>query len=321
MLHLRHYNEGMSYLTFIAGLAILIVGANFLVKGGVSLAGRFRISTLVVGLTAISFGTSVPELVVSLNAALEGYPDISIGNVVGSNVSNIGMVLGITALIIAIPIKSRSVFFDWIVMFVACILFFFFAATGENELQRWEGIIFLSLLIIYIVYSIRKSRQTANTEPVHSPKLSLWASLLLVLAGPALLVVGSHFMIQGATVIAQAWGVSERVISITIIAFGTSVPELATSVVAAAKKELDISVGNIIGSNIFNLLGILGTTAIVTPIEVNKEIIRFDFWWMLGICILLLLFMLPVKRARLNRMNGFILVAAYLVYYYFVFIS
>ncbi|RZT91105.1 cation:H+ antiporter [Ancylomarina subtilis] len=306
----------MDYLYLIIGFVILLSSGDLLVKGGVALSSHFKISTLVVGVTVISFGTSAPELFVSLGAALSGSPDIAIGNVVGSNVSNIALVLGFTAILLPLPVKSNSLKFDWPVMMGASLLFFAFAQN--NLIETWEGIAFLILLVAFMVFTIMKSRGNKDEE-FKKPKQSIFMALVLIVLASIGLYFGADLLVGAAKNIARGYGVSERVIGLTLVAFGTSVPELATSAVAALKKEMDISVGNIIGSNIFNILGVLGVTSVVKNIFVSDAVLNFDLIWMLAISFLLFLLVLPLKRAKLHRWKGFVLILVYTTYVFFVF--
>ncbi len=308
----------MDYLYLILGFTILLISGDLLVRSGVALASHMRISTLVVGVTVVSLGTSAPELVVSIGAALKNHPDIAIGNVIGSNISNIGLVLGLTGIMINIPVSKNSVRFDWPFMMFASLLFTLFVINGR--LSPAEGVMFLGLLALFIGWSLRKSRtELAKVEHVFAKaRFPVSVALILLAVSSAGLYFGASWLVDGAESIARRFGVSERVISVTIIAFGTSIPELATSVVAALKKQLDISIGNILGSNIFNILGILGVTSIIKTLEVNIEMI-FDVYWMLALSAVLLLFMLPYGRAEINRIKGFFLIIAYIVYIYIVF--
>ncbi|MFP4367246.1 MAG: calcium/sodium antiporter [Bacteroidales bacterium] len=310
----------MDYFYLILGFVVLLISGDLLVKSGVSLSSHFRVSTLVIGVTVISVGTSAPELVVSIGAALKGHPDIAVGNVIGSNISNIALVLGVTAIIINIPVNKISVRFDWPFMMFASLLFYLFVLTGS--LTFIEGLIFVTLLLVFIFWSLRKSRvEMAQVEHIfEKARFPVWVSLVLLVISSGGLYFGATWLVEGAGSIAERFGVSERVISVTVIAFGTSVPELATSVLAAVKKQLDISIGNIIGSNIFNIFGILGVTSIIKPIPVSLEI-RYDIYWMFSISVLLLLFMLPYGRASLNRWKGIILLMTYITYILLVFIS
>lgn len=306
----------MDYLYLILGFVILLSSGDLLVKGGVALSSHFKIPTLVVGVTVISFGTSAPELFVSLGAALSGSPDIAIGNVVGSNVSNIALVLGFTAILLPLPVKSNTLKFDWPVMMGASLLFFAFAQN--NLIETWEGISFLLLLIGFMVFTVLKSRNN-NEEEFKKPKQSILMAFGLIILASIGLYFGADLLVGAAKNIALGYGVSERVIGLTLVAFGTSVPELATSAIAALKKEMDISVGNIIGSNIFNIFGVLGVTSIVKNIFVSDTVLNFDLIWMLAISFLLFLLLLPLKTAKLHRWKGFILIIVYALYVFFIF--
>lgn len=309
----------MDYLFLLLGFVVLLISGDLLVRGGVSLASRFHLSTLVVGMTVVSLGTSAPELVVSLKAVISGKADFSTGTVVGSNISNIALVLGLTAVILPLAVNSRSTLFDWPVMFGATLLFFLFIL--DRELGTFEGVLFVLLLIAYIVYSIFHSRREnrRNKPEFLPPKYSLPISILIILFSIVGLRYGADWLVRGASGVAAKFGISDYIISVSIVAFGTSVPELATSVIAAFKKETDISIGNIIGSNLFNIFGILGITAVIKPISVNQQILDFDIYWLGGICLLLFLMMLPFKNNRISRLEGSILVLSYLVYLYLLF--
>jgi cation:H+ antiporter len=303
----------MDVFHLILGFVVLFISGKYLVVGGVQLAKYFKIPTLVIGLTVVALGTSAPELLVSLKAAISGHPDISIGNVVGSNISNIALVLGITAIIFPIAITSKLIKSDWSVMMLTGVLFYILSIN--NILSRWEGVIFLILIVIFIIYSIRNGRRYYESTEDNSINIAWYWSLLIIIISSIGLVFGAEWLVKGATEIARDFNVSERVISVSIIAFGTSIPELATSVIAAIKKETDISIGNIIGSNIFNILAILGITSTVTPINVSQPIINFDMLWMLGISLLLLLLIIG-KRKKLTRWGGVILLLSYISYIY-----
>lgn len=309
------------YLEIIIGFVILLASGHFLVKGGVCLAKRFKISTLVVGLTIVSLGTSAPELFVSLSAALKNHPDIALGNVVGSNISNIGLVLGLSALILPIPVRSRSVKFDWPVMMFSGVLLFLFGLDGY--LNRFEGIILTTLLSAFIVFLVMRSRQanmkSRTVREIY--KLSLPGAIAIVLVSSVGLMFGANFLVEGATEMAMSFNVSERAISISMIAVGTSLPELVTSLIAAMKNETDISIGNIIGSNVYNTFGILGITGIVEPLSISKEIMSYDIIWMFAFYVLLFIFILPLKGGIIHRYKGFLFLILYLIFIYFVFIQ
>ena len=307
----------MEYLYFIAGLIVLFISGDYLVKGGVALASRFGVSTLVIGLTVVAFGTSAPELIVSLNAAVNGHPEIAIGNVIGSNIANIALVLAVTAIIIPIPVKRVSVLTDWPVMMVSFILLYVFLLN--NTLENWEGALMFSLLIVFIVFSITKSRKTskkANNEiKKENIRFSAAESIGLIILSSLGLYIGVNWLIdEGAVPIARNFGMSERVISVTIIAFGTSVPELTASLIGAFKKETDISIGNIIGSNIFNVFAVLGLTSIIKPIDIDISLFNFDIISMLVIAVMLFLFIFPFKTVYLKRWEAVVLFMLYLSY-------
>ncbi|MAC95956.1 MAG: hypothetical protein CMC96_10695 [Flavobacteriales bacterium] len=311
----------MEYLLLILGLVILIGGAEFLVRGAVRLALRFAISPLVIGMTIVSFGTSAPELLVSLKGVLSGYPDVSVGAVVGSNIANLGLVLGITVLIFPIEVNRASIRIDWPMMMFASILFYIFALNGE--INFWEGLIFVLILSAFTFWLIRKSRiegkalQAEAEIPDEAPKDTAIKDLLFILLGLAGLYFGSEWLVESVVSIAKNFGVSEKVISVSVVAFGTSVPELVTSAVAAFRKETDISIGNLIGSNLFNIFAIVGVTAVVHPLSISPSVISFDIYFMLGIALLLLPFMVWGKNIGLWK--GLVLILFYAVYMYFSF--
>lgn len=302
----------MDYLLLLGGLAVLIVGGELLVRGAVGIASKFKLSPLVIGMTIVSFGTSAPELIVSLKAAMDGFPEIAIGNVVGSNIANIALVLGLTAIILPVPVKVATLKRDWPSMMFVSLLFFFFILDGT--LNTWEGAVFVVLLLTYIVYQLKSSNKN-DDEETEAIKQPILLSMLFLAIGITGLAFGSDWLVQGAVSIAKSFGVSEHVISVTIVAFGTSVPELVTSVMAAIKKQMDISVGNLIGSNIFNLLAVLGITAVVKEIPISEAVINNDIYWVLGTSLILLPLMLNYNIAR---WKGGILFVSYLLYVYFL---
>jgi cation:H+ antiporter len=319
---------GSPAIDLIIGLVLLLAGGEFLVRGGVSLASNFRISTLVVGVTVVSLGTSAPELVVSMDAALSGHPDIAMGNVIGSNIANIGLVLGLTLIILPVMVDSRSLLFNMLVMLGVTALLILFVL--DLRLDWWEGIILIFLLVSFVWYSIRGSRINLKNGIGEIPpkKYSLMVSLIIIVVSGVGLVYGARYLVDGASEIARNLGVSERAISVSVIALGTSLPELVTSAVAAFRKENDISIGNIIGSNIFNILGILGASSaiLVIPgvsksdaINISEKMAGHDLIVCLGLSVFLLLLMMPLRLIKLSRAKGLILIAAYILYIYFVF--
>lgn len=284
---------------------------------------------MIIGLTVVAFGTSAPELLVSIQAAMKGFPEMAMGNVVGSNISNILLVLAITALIYPIPVPAKSVRQDWpVLMFVSLLLFAF---SWDGTLSRTEGIIFILLLAVYIGRSVVSTRKmakiplpdtTKKTEADNKPpakEMKGWIAGLIFLVSCVGLAFGADLLVDNAAIIAEGFGISQRVISITMVAVGTSIPELATSVIAALKKETDISVGNIIGSNIMNILSVLGVTSIIGDINVDRAISRFDIPWMLAVTVVLLLMMVPAARSKITRWEGFFMIVIYLLYIYMIF--
>ena len=258
---------------------MLFYGADWIVKGGSQLAKYFGLSTIVIGLTVVAFGTSLPELVVSLAAALEGSPTIAIGNVVGSNIANVGLVLGLSSLVFPITIKFTQVKIDLGIYMVVCLLFTYFCMDGE--IIRMEGLILFACIIAYTWFAITHPAKNRDPEIGQiNPNVPLSKLLLLILFGILLLSIGANIFITGAIDIARYFSVSEIVIGMTIVALGTSLPELATSVIAAFRKESAISIGNIIGSNLFNLLSVIGLVSVISPLESPVEILHFEIPYM-----------------------------------------
>ena len=258
---------------------MLFYGADWIIKGGSQLAKYFGLSTIVIGLTVVAFGTSLPELVVSLAAALEGSPTIAIGNVVGSNIANVGLVLGLSSLVFPITIKFTQVKIDLGIYMVVCLLFTYFCMDGE--IIRMEGLILFACIIAYTWFAITHPAKNRDPEIGQiNPNVPLSKLLLLILFGILLLSIGANIFITGAIDIARYFGVSEIVIGMTIVALGTSLPELATSVIAAFRKESAISIGNIIGSNLFNLLSVIGLVSVISPLESPVEILHFEIPYM-----------------------------------------
>lgn len=309
----------MDYLWLVIGFVILLYSGDLLVKAGVALSGHFKISPLVTGITIVALGTSAPEFFVSLGAAVKGSPDIAMGNVVGSNIANIALVLGVTAIVLPIPVLKKTMHFDWIVMMLSSLLLLIFAFDGA--LVFWEGLILVSILVWYLITSVFKSRKDikSNDKKPLTPRLSIFVAFSLVAIASVGLYLGADLLVESAKNIAIKYGVSERVVAITVVALGTSLPELATSVIAACRKQMDISVGNIIGSNIFNILGVLGVTSVFKRITVDQSILEFDIFWMLAISFLLYLLVAVPRKQILQRWNGIIFLSVYLFYISVVF--
>ncbi|MFC0877024.1 calcium/sodium antiporter [Saccharicrinis sp. FJH2] len=283
-----------SILILISSLALLIISGHGLVKGSVSIASRFHISSLVIGMTIVAFGTSAPELIVSLRAAIDGHPDIAVGNVVGSNIANVALVLGLTAIVIALPVVSKRLFSDWLFMMISYFFLWLFFQSGTIE--RYQGVIMVVAIIIFTWRAIKTSMSRNKTEEEKVDKAyPVWLAIVIVLVACAGLAWGADLLVKSASDIASSLGVSERVISVTVVAFGTSVPELTASLVAAFKKETEISVGNIVGSNLFNILVVLGITSVIHPIPVDYMAFRIDLLWMAILGILLMLVIYPFK--------------------------
>ncbi|TVP49870.1 MAG: sodium:calcium antiporter [Mongoliibacter sp.] len=304
----------MVYFLLFLGLLILLAGGKFLVDGASDLASFFGLSQGLIGLTIVAFGTSAPELLVSVNAALKGNSDIALGNVIGSNISNISLVLGISAILYPIAIHKSILKLDYLFTLLTSLLFFIFAFNGM--LSRFEGGIFIFLLFVLNYYFFRKIARvdTDLGESGVLKKTQIIKSVFFLIVGIVGLYFGSDLFVDSAVVISEKFGISQRVIGITVIAIGTSLPELATSLIAAWNKKTDIAIGNILGSNIMNVLAIIGITSVISPIVVSEAFIKVDFIWMIGFT--LLLFPLLRTKRRISRWEGLVLLIVYLVYIY-----
>ncbi len=303
----------------IIGLLVLVIAAEFFVRGASGLAARFGISPLVVGLTVVAFGTSAPELAVSLSAVAKGSPDLAVGNVVGSNIFNVLFILGLTALIAPLIVAQKLVRIDIPIMIGAAVLMW--ALTLDGRLGQIEGLVLFTGIVAYVmlaVWTARRESKAVRTEYAQANPSQrnkpVWVTLLLLIVGLAGIVLGARWLVQGATGIATSLGVSDLIIGLTIVAAGTSLPEVATSVVAAVRGHRDIAVGNVVGSNIFNVLGILGVTAALAPdgLTVAPSVLAFDIPVMLGVSIACL----PVLISGLgiSRSEGAALLAGYIAY-------
>jgi len=289
----------LMYLEVLAGFVLLLGGAEIMVRGAVSVSERFGISKLVIGMTVVAFGTSAPELLVSLNAALSGASGLAIGNVVGSNIANILLVLGVSGLILPIVSEKGSLAKDGVILLVGTGAFMLLSFQGTIDLTG--GIILIVLFVAFLYYSYRReagpgddlaSDVVDEVSDLEVKSDSIWVQLAYLFGGFAGLTIGSEFLVDGGVEIARHFGVSEAVIGLTIIAFGTSLPELAASAMAAFRKHSDVALGNVVGSNIFNVVGIVGIVAIVTPLEVPYRVLSLDNWAMLLATLLMMPFMI-----------------------------
>ncbi len=305
----------MNFLYIILGLILLIIGGNWLLKAAVGLSLKLNIPKVVIGMTVVSFATSAPELIVSVKSALDGFPDLALGNVVGSNIANIGLVLGITVLLSKIEVEKSFYKTDWPVMMIASGLLYCFLAQ-DGKIEFYEGVILFSFLVVFLVYLLRFQKNVVPEEiSEDDAQLSIFKIVLFVTIGGVGLWAGSELLINGAVSLATNFGVSERVIGITVVSVGTSIPELSASIIAVLKKEKAISLGNLIGSNIFNILAVLGVTSMITPIELKDvALLNYDIFWMLGISFLVLPFVFFPKKLRLDWRHGLILLTLYGVF-------
>ncbi len=312
----------MNLLLIGIGLILLVMGGNWLLKAAVGFSLRLQIPKIVIGMTVVSFATSAPELIVSVNSALEGHADLAFGNVIGSNIANLGLVLAITILISTISVEKSFYKTDWPVMMLSSLLLYGFIAF-DGELQRYEGIILFSLLIIFLIYLLKYQKPAVVDEmPEDDEELPLYKDVLFFVIGGVALWGGSELLIDGAIGLAEKLNINEAVIGLTIVSVGTSIPELAASIIAILKKEKAISLGNLIGSNVFNILAVLGITAMITPIQISDQnLLSSDIFWMLGIALIVLpLNFIPVKM-KLTWKEGLILLALYLLFIFKLFNS
>lgn len=303
----------LSWLMIAGGLVALTFGADLLIKGASALAARFGISAIVIGLTVVAFGTSAPEMAVSVNGAISGQADIAVGNVLGSNLLNILLILGVSALIVPLSVHRQIISTDVPIMIAAAIFTYFFSIDGR--IDRFEGAMALGLLLVYTLFQIQISLKEKdgraegivaeeNGLQINSGSSPAWQDGARILGGLVLLVGGSDYFVKGAVEIATGFGVSELVIGLTVVALGTSLPEAATSIMAALKKQTDIAVGNVVGSNIFNSLGVLGLSSAVSPkpVQVSTQALSFDF--PLSIAVALLCFPLFMRGLKIGRLEG-----------------
>jgi cation:H+ antiporter len=308
----------MSIFLVLVGFLLLVVGGEFLVRSSVGLSFKLKLSKMVIGLTVVSFATSAPELLVSLQAAYKGLEDVAMGNVIGSNVANIGLVLGLTAIISSLSVDRDFYRFNWPVMMLFSLALYFLLAN-DGMLSQMEGVGLVASLIIYLFFLLKRARKqrVVDEDAVDDglAKTSYFKIFIWLAIGGAALYFGSEFLVKGATQLAESVGISDYVISVTVIAIGTSVPELAASIIAALKKEKAISLGNLIGSNIFNIASVLGLTAIVKPISnIDPIILGSSIFWMIGFSAVLLPLAFIPKRLEISRYKGLIIFVAYIIF-------
>ena len=312
----------MSIALLLLGLVVLLVSGEFLVKGAAGLALKLNISPLVIGLTIVSFGTSAPELLVCIEGSLAGLNDIVVGNIVGSNIANLALVLGLTCMVFPIAIDKNCIRVEWPLMMLASVLFTVFAF--DQEISSVEAVILFVVLIAYLAYLFlfsKKHREeiVGETEEIAAgvKQTPYWKLILFIIPACVGLYFGAGWFLEGATDMAKMFGVSDHVIGVTVVAFGTSVPELVTSMMAAFRKQAGISIGNLIGSNVFNLLGVLGVTGMIKAIPVSTTMLAVDVYWMLFVAALIFPLMLFGKK--LNWWKGAILFSIYVMYVYIQF--
>lgn len=307
----------MDYLFLIVGLLVLVAGGDWLLKSAVALSLRLRVPKIVIGLTVVSFATSAPELIVSVQSALDGFPDLAVANVVGSNIANLGLILGITLMLGSIEVTRSFYKTDWPVLMFASLLLFG-TTVFDGQISSAEGWMFFGLLGLFVWFIVKFQKTAVVDElPEDDAPLSLAKTWGYLLIGGVALWGGSELLVQSAVSIATALGVSDRIIGITVVSVGTSIPELAASVIAVLKKEKAISLGNLLGSNIFNVFAVLGITAIITPIQiVDRDLVDQDMIWMLAFALVVLPLVFLPKGLRLNWRDGLVLLGMYGAFLY-----
>lgn len=304
----------LQFVLLAVGFVLLMKGADWFVDGASKVADKFGIPHLVIGLTIVAFGTSAPEAAVSISAALKGSVELAISNVVGSNIMNVLLILGLSSVIYPLAVKKTTIRFDIPYVFLASVLLLVFGMI-DGMIGRVDGLIFWVLLIIYIIYMIRFTKKSQASDEEFEPadeNDKVWKLLLLIIVGGVMIVVGSNVTVDAASNIAAEFGMDERLIGLTIVAFGTSLPELVTSCIAAKKKETDIAVGNIVGSNLFNILFVLGSSAVITPIAYRQE---FIFDSIVAVLVMVVLWLLVFRKQKLSRIGGILMLAMYVVYF------
>ena len=297
-------------LILLVGFFLLVKGADWFVEGAASIAKKLGIPQLVIGLTIVAMGTSLPEAAVSITAALDNNAGITIGNIVGSNILNILIILGITAVITNVSIQKSTFYYEIPFMLIITVILMIFGITG-SKITFMEGVIFWILFLLYLGYLYVMSKKGTEQEEENVKDIPVWKCLLFMVLGGVMVVMGSDFAVSGATEIARFFGMSERFIGLTIVAFGTSLPELVTSVVAARKNEVDMAVGNAVGSNIFNILMVLGIASAINPVSLIRENV-IDIIILVAFSVVVWIF--AATKKKISRKEGIAMVAMYLVY-------
>ena len=307
----------MSFFLILVGFILLILGGNWLLKSAVSISLSLKIPKIIIGMTVVSFATSAPELIVSINSALNGYSDLALGNVIGSNIANLALVLGITLLIAGMDVQKSFFTTNWPVMMIASLLLYFFL-RNDYVLSDFEGLIFVLFLVFFLVYLFRFQNQEFTDDLLEDEDiLPVYKTFMWFTIGSFGLWGGSEMLITGATDLAITLGVSDRLIGVTVVSVGTSIPELAASIIAVLKKEKAISLGNLVGSNIFNILAVVGITSIITPINANDHVIYTnDIYWMLLVSMVLPILVLLPTKMELKRKSGIFLLLLYIAFLY-----
>ena len=300
----------------VLGLVLLVVGSDLLLRSSVDLSLKYNVSKLVIGLTIVSFATSAPELLISVSSVLKDSSDIAISNVIGSNIANIGMVFSIALLFVTIKIKKENIKYDFPWLIIVSLLFIWF--LQDSQIDRFEGVVFTSVLVLFIIFSFKvRANESEDLDELSTSNMSLSKIFIYLALSSILLYSGSELFVESSIFFANYFGVSERVIGLTMVAMGTSLPELATTLVAIYKKELDISIGNIIGSNIFNILAVIGITSIIRTLSIkSSEILSFDIYVMFAFSAVLGVFFFFPRKYKMYSIHGLFLLSAFLLYYF-----
>ena len=300
----------------VLGLVLLVVGSDLLLRSSVDLSLKYNVSKLVIGLTIVSFATSAPELLISVSSVLKDSSDIAISNVIGSNIANIGMVFSIALLFVTIKIKKENIKYDFPWLIIVSLLFIWF--LQDSQIDRFEGLFFTSVLFLFIIFSFKvRANENEDLDDLSTSNMSLSKIFIFLALSSILLYSGSELFVESSIFFANYFGVSERVIGLTMVAMGTSLPELATTLVAIYKKELDISIGNIIGSNIFNILAVIGITSIIRTLSIkSSEILSFDIYVMFAFSAVLGVFFFFPRKYKMYSIHGLFLLSAFLLYYF-----